>query len=280
MNHIIQTKDIQTLVDLAIIEDIGGGDVTSKAIFSPEHSSNSIIRAKARGIFCGAEVARIVYEIIDPAVSVIQLVRDGDAIDTSDAVLAVAGPTISVLSGERIVLNFIQRMTAIATRTAAVISMLRGTGIQLLDTRKTLPGFRTLDKYAVKTGGGTNHRMGLYDMVMIKDNHIRAAGSISRAVQLIREHYGTRYMVEVETENLDNVAEAIASGADIIMLDNMDTANMKSAVEMINRKAKIEVSGNMTEDRIKEIIGLDVDYISMGSLTHSVTAFDLSMDFD
>jgi nicotinate-nucleotide pyrophosphorylase (carboxylating) len=194
--------------------------------------------------------------------------------------MTVTGPTISVLSGERIVLNFIQRMTAIATRTAQIVSTLNGTDIKLLDTRKTLPGFRRLDKYAVKTGGGVNHRMGLYDMVMIKDNHIRAAGSIARAVQLVQKRYGARYMIEVETEGLEDVAEAVASGADIIMLDNMDVSTMKAAVDLINRKARIEISGNMTEDRIKEISGLDVDYISMGSLTHSVQAFDLSMDFD
>ncbi len=280
MNDVIQRKDIETLISLAINEDIGEGDITSSAIFSPGDASKGIIAAKQQGIFCGAEVARIVYEIIDPTVSVRALIRDGDAIAIKDAVISVTGPTISILAGERIALNFIQRMTAIATRTASVVSMLQGSSIQLLDTRKTLPGFRKLDKYAVKTGGGVNHRMGLYDMVMIKDNHIRAAGSIARAVQLVRERYGVQYIVEVEAENLDNVTEAVASGADIIMLDNMDTAMMKSAVGLINKKARIEVSGNMDEKRINDIIGLDVDYISMGSLTHSVTAFDLSLDFN
>jgi len=280
MNDVIQRKDIETLIQLAISEDIGEGDITSRAIFGGGDVSKGVIAAKQRGIFCGVDVARIVYEIIDPAVSVTPLVRDGDEIAVQDRIIAVTGPTLSILSGERITLNFIQRMTAIATRTASVVSMLRGTNSKLLDTRKTLPGFRKLDKYAVKTGGGTNHRMGLYDMVMIKDNHIRAAGSIARAVELVRERYGTRYTVEVEAEDLGNVAEAVAAGADIIMLDNMDATMMKKAVGLIGKRARIEVSGNMDEKRIQEIAGLDVDYISMGALTHSVTAFDLSMDFD
>jgi len=280
MNNGIQRKDIETLIGLAISEDIGEGDITSRAIFREGDISKGVIAAKQQGIFCGGDVVRIVYEIIDPAVSVTLLVRDGDAIAARDNVIAVAGPTVSILSGERIALNFIQRMTAIATRTASVVSLLRGTHIKLLDTRKTLPGFRKLDKYAVKIGGGTNHRMGLYDMVMIKDNHIRAAGSIDRAVQLVRKRYGTKYTVEVEAEDLHSVSEAVAAGADIIMLDNMDAAMMKKAADLIGKKVKIEVSGNMDEERIKEIIGLDIDYISMGSLTHSVTAFDLSMDFD
>lgn len=279
MGESILRKDIETLVNLAISEDIGEGDITSRAIFNADNVSEGVIRAKQQGMFCGSDVAKIVYEIVDPKVSVRALVRDGDAIAVGDAVISVSGPTISVLSGERITLNFIQRMTAVATRTSGVVSLLQGTGIALLDTRKTLPGFRKLDKYAVKTGGGMNHRMGLYDMVMIKDNHIRAAGSITRAVSLVRERYGTRYKVEVEAETLDNVAEAVASGANIIMLDNMDTIMMRSAIVLINRRAQIEVSGNMDEKRIREISGLDVDFVSMGSLTHSVAAFDLSMDF-
>jgi nicotinate-nucleotide pyrophosphorylase (carboxylating) len=280
MSDTIQQKDIEILIGLAISEDIGEGDITSRAIFSADDVSQGVITAKQQGILCGTDVVRIVYEIIDPKVLVTPLVQDGSRIAISDAVVSVAGPTISILAGERIALNFIQRMTAIATRTAYAVSLLQGTAITLLDTRKTIPGFRKLDKYAVKTGGGVNHRMGLYDMVMIKDNHIRAAGSITRAVQLVRERYGTRYMIEVETEDLDNVTEAVASGVDIIMLDNMNRAMMKAAVDIVDKRAKIEVSGNMDELRIKEIVGLEVDYISMGSLTHSVAAFDLSMDFN
>lgn len=279
MKNPIQRSDIEALVNLAIKEDIGDGDVTSQAIFKASDVSQGVVTSKGKGIFCGSDVARIVYEIVDPAVMVTSLIREGDAIDNKYTVLKVTGPTISILSGERIVLNFIQRMTAIATRTASIIALLQGTSIKLLDTRKTLPGFRRLDKYAVAAGGGVNHRMGLYDMVMIKDNHIRSAGSITKAMQMVRNAFGSRYTIEVETENLDQVAEAVAAGADIIMLDNMDSPLMNAAIGLIQKKARIEVSGNITEERIQEIIALDVDYISMGSLTHSVTAFDLSMDF-
>jgi nicotinate-nucleotide pyrophosphorylase (carboxylating) len=279
MSDTIQLADVEPLIRLAIKEDIAGGDVTSRAIFNPGDRSQAMIISKQQGIFCGAAMARYVYEIIDPLVSVEPVAGDGDSIAERDRVMDISGPTISVLAGERIVLNFLQRMCGIATRTAQTVSLLKGTNIKLLDTRKTLPGFRAIDKYAVKTGGGTNHRMGLYDMVMIKDNHIKAAGSISKAVSLVREQYGARYDIEVETTNLDEVKEAVAAGADIIMLDNMNTDMMKTAVGAIEKKARIEVSGNMDEERIKEIRGLGVDYISMGSLTHSVKAFDLSMEF-
>jgi nicotinate-nucleotide pyrophosphorylase (carboxylating) len=275
----IQLADVETLIRIAIKEDIDGGDITSRAIFKPENRSKAVINSKQKGIFCGVDMARYVYEIIDPAVSVVPAVRDGDVIEERETVMTMSGPTISVLAGERITLNFLQRMSGIATRTAQAVSLLKGTNIKMLDTRKTLPGFRVLDKYAVKTGGGTNHRMGLYDMVMIKDNHIEAAGSISGAVSLVRKNYGARYTIEVETKNLDEVREAVAAGADIIMLDNMNSSMMKAAVGIINKIARIEVSGNMDEERIKEIKDLDIDYISMGLLTHSVRAFDLSMEF-
>jgi nicotinate-nucleotide pyrophosphorylase (carboxylating) len=280
MNNSIQRAAVETLIRLAIGEDIAEGDVTSRAIFNVEDLSRARIVSKQQGVFCGSDMIRYVYEMIDSRVSISQNVLDGDIISKKDMVMTISGPTISILSGERIALNFLQRMTGIATRTSNVVLLLKNTNIKLLDTRKTLPGFRALDKYAVKTGGGTNHRMGLYDMVMIKDNHIRAAGSISRAVTMVRERYGTRYIIEVEAASPDEAKEAVAMDVDIIMLDNMDRTAMKAAIELINKKTKIEVSGNMDEERIKEIRDLNVDYISMGSLTHSVTAFDLSMDFD
>jgi nicotinate-nucleotide pyrophosphorylase (carboxylating) len=280
MSDTIRLDDVETLIRLSISEDISGGDITSQAIFKPEAASRAAIVSKQQGVFCGSDMVRYVYEMIDPRVSVSPKVHDGDTIGKKETLMTISGPTVSVLSGERIALNFIQRMSGIATRTSHVVSLLKNTNIKLLDTRKTLPGFRALDKYAVKTGGGTNHRMGLYDMVMIKDNHIRAAGGIARAVTMVRERYGSRYLIEVETANQDEVREAVAAGADIIMLDNMDTPAMKAAVELIHKRAKIEVSGNMDEERIKGIRELDVDYVSMGALTHSVTAFDCSMEFD
>jgi len=280
MSDTIQRADVETLIRLSISEDIAGGDITSQAIFKPEAASRAAILSKQEGVFCGSDMVRYVYEMIDSRVSVSQKAHDGDMIGKKETLMTISGPTVSVLSGERIALNFIQRMSGIATRTFHVVSLLKNRNIKLLDTRKTLPGFRALDKYAVKTGGGINHRMGLYDMVMIKDNHIRAAGSITRAVTMVRERYGTRYLIEVEAADQNEVQEAIAIGADIIMLDNMDIPAMKAAVELIRKKTKIEVSGNMDEEKIKKIRNLDIDYISMGSLTHSVTAFDCSMEFD
>ena len=280
MSRAIQLSEVKTLISLAIDEDIGGGDITSRAIVTEGDVSDAAIVSRNQGILCGTDMVAYVYEMIDARVAVTPAAQDGDTIRKGDRVIALSGPTASILSGERIALNFLQRLTGIATRTARVVSLLQGANIQLLDTRKTLPGFRALDKYAVRTGGGTNHRMGLYDMIMIKDNHIRAAGSITRAVGMVRERYGKRYLVEVETTTLDEVREAAEARADIIMLDNMDWPVMKAAVDLIKKKAKIEVSGNMNEERIGEIADLDVDYISMGSLTHSVPAFDLSMEFD
>jgi nicotinate-nucleotide pyrophosphorylase (carboxylating) len=276
----IMLADVEKLIRIAIAEDIGEGDITSLAIFTDMDRSSGTILSRHDGIICGCDMVRYVYEILDARVSVLPIVRDGDKIGPGTAIATIEGPTISVLSGERIALNFIQRMTGIATRTSRVVSLLAGTPIHLLDTRKTTPGYRLLDKYAVRTGGGINHRMGLYDMIMVKDNHIRAAGGIGRAVAMIRERYGPRYQIEVEAASLEEAREAAASGVDIVMLDNMDTAMMITAVEIINKKARIEISGNMDESRIEQIKGLEIDYISMGALTHSVTAFDLSMEFD
>jgi nicotinate-nucleotide pyrophosphorylase (carboxylating) len=280
MKQAIQLSDVKTLISLAIEEDIGAGDITSRAIVTEGDVSGAAIVSHGQGIFCGTDMVTYVYEMIDDKVAVTAAVKDGDTIREGRRVIALSGPTASILSGERIVLNFLQRMTGIATKTARIVSLLHGTNIQILDTRKTLPGFRALDKYAVRIGGGTNHRMGLYDMIMIKDNHIRAAGSITKAVGKVRERYGKRYLIEVEAATLEEVREAVEEGADIIMLDNMDRPAMKAAVELIKRNSKIEVSGTMNEERIKEIIDMDVDYISLGSLTHSVQAFDLSMEFD
>ena len=275
----IQKKDVKKLIELGLKEDIGRGDITSSAIFSRHDESRALIISKGHGYLCGTLMVQYVYEFIDKEVVVERLMEDGSEILPGIEIIRISGPTISVLTGERTALNFLQRMTGIATKTAGVVTMLKGSRIAILDTRKTLPGYRLLDKYAVKTGGGTNHRMGLYDMVMIKDNHIRRAGGIARAMQIIRNRYGSRYTVEVETSNLDEVREALSSQADIIMLDNMSRSQMESAIQLINKSAKIEISGNIDEDRISSLKDLSVDYISMGSLTHSVQAFDLSMRF-
>lgn len=280
MKIFINDNDIAPLIERALREDIGDGDVTSLAIFEGSEVSDARIIAKENGIFCGSSIAAFVYRRIDPTISVTAVKHDGDAIASGETALTLHGPTGGLLTGERTVLNFLQRMCGIATRTRTICDMLAGTGITVLDTRKTLPGFRLLDKYAVKAGGGTNHRMGLFDMVMIKDNHIAAAGGISNAVEKIRNSYGSKYRVEVETTTIEEVREALAAGADIIMLDNMTVPLMRNAVEVIGGRAKTEISGNIDERQLDDVKSLGVDYISIGALTHSVKAFDLSMKFE
>jgi nicotinate-nucleotide pyrophosphorylase (carboxylating) len=275
----VAMKDVEELIRLAVREDIGSGDLTSRAIFGESDVSEAAIISRERGILCGTDLVGHVYGYIDQSVEVTCLMHDGDEIGPGDRVVLLKGPTIGLLSGERTVLNFLQRMSGVASRTASAVSLLDGTAIALLDTRKTVPGFRMLDKYAVKTGGGMNHRMGLYDMVMIKDNHIRAAGGVGRAIRMVRERYGTRYRIEAEASTLEEAREAAAEGADIIMLDNMDRSLVKAAIEVIAKKAKIEVSGNMDEEKIRGMIDLDIDYLSMGSITHSAAAFDFSIEF-
>ncbi|MDA3898970.1 MAG: carboxylating nicotinate-nucleotide diphosphorylase [Spirochaetes bacterium] len=275
----VEPKQIETLLRLAFEEDIHTGDVTGMAIFSENERSKAVVRAKESGIFCGGFMAGYVYSFLNSSVESHVRCTEGQSVVAGDTVLELEGPTIHLLGGERILLNFIQRMCGIATQTSRIVKLVEGSSIKILDTRKTLPGFRLLDKYAVAAGGGTNHRMGLYDMVMIKDNHIKSAGSIARAVELVRERWGTTYRVEVETTTEEEVREAVTAGADIIMLDNMNRQEMEQALELIDRSAEVEVSGNMSAKKIMEIRDLQVDYVSIGALTHSVEAFDLSMKF-
>jgi nicotinate-nucleotide pyrophosphorylase (carboxylating) len=280
MSYQITKEAVLPLIRMAINEDISSGDVTSIAIFDGREKSSAHIVAKQDGIVCGGDLVAWVYEEIDPCVSVKKIIYDGSPVRKGEKVIVVTGPTKSVLEGERIVLNFFQRMSGIATKTAQIVKSVEGTAIKILDTRKTVPGFRLLDKYAVKTGGGRNHRIGLYDMVMIKDNHIKAAGSISLAIEKVRTKWGKSFKIEVETTNLKEVGEAIEGHADIIMLDNMDVATMSQAVELIAGRAEIEVSGNMDGEKIARVRNLKINFISLGLLTHSVDAFDYSMKFD
>ncbi|MBN2041136.1 MAG: carboxylating nicotinate-nucleotide diphosphorylase [Spirochaetes bacterium] len=277
MTNFLRDDDIRPVIILALREDIGDGDITTNAIFNGNGNSEAVIIANEDGIFCGGEVVKLIYKEIDPTVSVSILKKDGKKIKKGDKVIKIKGHVKSLLTGERTCMNFIQRMSGIATKTGRICSQLKGTGITLLDTRKTAPGLRLLDKYSVKCGGGQNHRIGLFDMVMIKDNHIKAAGSITESVKRIRDIYGKKYRIEVETTTIDEVKEACACKPDFIMLDNMDKAMMQQAIKQVNGYAKIEISGNLDEDRLKEISDLKIDFISVGALTHSVRAFDLSM---
>ena len=275
----IKQGDIKKLVKLAIKEDIKNGDVTTRAIFNKNDVSEARIISKEKGIYCGTEMLEFVYSMINKKILVNPVVKDGTSVKPGQEVIKIVGPTIGILEGERIALNFIQRMSGIATSAERLTAKLKNPGIKILDTRKTLPGFRLLDKYAVQMGGGSNHRMGLYDMVMIKDNHIKAAGSIKKAVQLVKNKYKNKFKIEVETTSLKEVEEAIACEVDIIMLDNMDVPLMKKAIKMIDGKTKIEISGNVNYENITKYQRLKIDFISIGALTHSVMAFDLSMKF-
>ncbi len=265
------------LMGLALQEDVGNGDITTDNLIPAGEQRKAAMIAKTGGVIAGLEIAEMVFRHFDPDVSWSPEVSDGDRVSKGDIIVNFSGSYRALLTGERTALNFLQRLSGIATASAAFANAVLGTGTTILDTRKTLPGFRLLDKYAVKAGGASNHRIGLYDMVMVKDNHIAVAGGIANAVKTIREKAGPAIKVEVETTCLGEVQEAIDAGADIIMLDNMDLGTMKAAVELVNNRAKTEASGNMTLDRVREVALTGVDYISVGALTHSVKALDISM---
>ena len=270
-------EELSPIITIALHEDIGSGDITSLALFDEYQYTCARISSKNDGIFCGGFLIEYIYHTIDPAISVTIYRNEGAAIKKDDVVCDIEGDVRALFSGERTVLNFLQRTCGIATRTARLVSLVSDTAIKILDTRKTVPGFRLLDKYAVFCGGGTNHRMGLFDMILIKDNHIKAAGGIQQAVMMVRQKYANRYTIEVEVETLNQVHEAVEAGVDIIMLDNMTKDTISLALSIVNGKAKVEVSGNMDEHTLQEISDLPIDYVSVGALTHSVKAFDLTM---
>lgn len=271
-------KLINQLIDLAIEEDIDTGDLTTESIIPAHSRAVAEMKMKADGVISGLEIIRRVYEHFEKDIIWAPQIKDGDSVKKGDIILRIEASYRCLLLGERLSLNILQRMSGIATETARYVKELAGTHTQLLDTRKTAPGLRVLDKLAVKQGGGTNHRMGLFDMVMIKDNHIKVAGSITNAVKAVKAHIPAGIKIEVETTNLDEVKEALKVGADIIMLDNMNNTDMAEAVKIIDGKAKTEASGNMNIPRLKEVAATGVDYISVGALTHSVTALDISMN--
>jgi nicotinate-nucleotide pyrophosphorylase (carboxylating) len=269
-------KNLNTLIEMAFNEDLlDTGDVTSEAIFQDEIYSYKLM-AKESGILCGIEIFTAVMKFIDNNITVKKYFDDRDSINRGDIIADISGPVVSVLKGERTALNFISHLSAIATKTAVFVKRAEGKVI-ILDTRKTLPGYRELHKFAVNCGGGENHRMGLYDMIMIKDNHSDAAGGITAAVERVKARWGDKYKIEVETRNMEEVKEALNCGADRIMLDNMSDADMEEAVEFIAGRAETEASGNMDLQRIKSTSQTGVDYISFGELTNSVKAFDFSL---
>lgn len=269
---------IERLLDLAIEEDIATGDISTEAIIPVHSQAVAEMKAKADGVISGLKIIKRVYERFEKDIRWEPLVEDGTAVKKGDIILRIGCSYRTLLLGERLSLNILQRMSGIATATAAFVKELEGTHTQLLDTRKTAPGMRVLDKMAVHDGGGMNHRMGLYDMIMLKDNHIKIAGGIPNAVKAVRKNLPLSVKLEVETTNLEEVRQAIDCGADIIMLDNMSNEAMTEAVKMIAGRAKTEASGNMDIPRLKGVAAIGVDYISVGALTHSVKAMDISMN--
>jgi nicotinate-nucleotide pyrophosphorylase (carboxylating) len=271
----MQERDYLPLIDMALAEDLGEiGDVTTEPL--DDYAAEARLLAKADGILAGLPVFAAVFTRIDPGVSVRPKRHDGDAVARGEVVAEVSGPVKSILKAERTSLNLLSYLSGIATETRRFVQAASGS-LTVLDTRKTLPGYRALAKEAVRIGGGSNHRMGLHDMVLIKDNHVDSAGSVSRAVKLVRERWGSRFPVEVECRTLPEVEEAAKSGVDIVMLDNMDAGLVRDAVKLIHGRARTEASGNMTVERVRELRDSGVDSVSVGRLTHSVEALDFSL---
>jgi len=265
------------LIDLALDEDAGLGDVTSRAIFPPGHLSRAFVEARQHLVICGLKVAARVFERVDPSISLRLLARDGDRVAKGGKVLRVSGPTAAILTAERTALNFLQRLSGIATLSRAFADAVAGTGVRIADTRKTTPGFRALEKYAVRCGGCRNHRSSLGEHVLIKDNHIAAAGSLARAVRLARESAPHLARIEVEAGTLSEVREAVRAGAEAVLLDNMTPAQVRSAAALVGGAALVEVSGGVRLENIRDYAVAGVDVISIGALTHSAPAADLSL---
>lgn len=268
---------VDDIIKTALLEDINYIDTSADLVIEPEQISESYFQAKADGVLCGLDIALRVFMLLDPTCSAVCEKQDGDEVHRGEVIARMKGHTVSLLKGERTALNLLQHMSGIATATRRAVRLVEGTKASVADTRKTLPGLRPLQKYAVTVGGGKNHRYNLSDAAMLKDNHIDAAGSITAAITKLRQRAGHMVKIEVETRNLQEVQEALDVGADVIMLDNMDVEQMRRAVELNNGRALLEASGNITDQTIAAVARTGVDIISIGALTHSVQAFDISM---
>jgi nicotinate-nucleotide pyrophosphorylase (carboxylating) len=267
------------IIKRALEEDIGSGDITTLATVSQDRQTEGLFIAKEEGVVCGLPVLKRVYETLDASIKIECIANEGDLVQKGDVIARISGNAQNILTGERMALNFLQRLSGIATRTRWAVREIAGTKAVITDTRKTTPGLRLLEKYAVRIGGGSNHRFNLADGILIKDNHISAAGGIRQAVALARKAAPHMLKIEVETENFAQIEEALQSGADIIMLDNMGIENMKQAVSMIGGRALVEASGNMGDKDLLAVAQTGVDIISIGALTHTVRAMDISLRF-
>lgn len=282
MSNPLHPDTYRDLVSRALAEDLGSGDITTQAIVPPTTEARAVLLAKSACVVSGLSVAEEVCRQVDPSIIWTAQCADGDARRAGDLLATLRGPAAGLLGAERTLLNFLQHLSGIATLTRACVDETGGR-LTILDTRKTLPTLRALEKYAVRCGGGTNHRIGLFDGVLIKDNHIRVAGSIGEAVARMRRALAsdaTQRQIEVETQSLDQVRDALAAGADIIMLDNLDVATMREAVALIAGRARVEVSGGVSRDRIAELSTIGADFVSIGALTHSAPAADISLEIE
>lgn len=259
-------------------EDIGSGDITTNSIVSVDAKTQAVIHAKDEGKLAGCEAALRVFSLLDHGLEITILKKDGEFLKPGDVIAKLEGNARAILTGERLALNLLQHLSGIATRTAAFVELVGDYQTRIVDTRKTIPGLRLLEKYAVRIGGGHNHRLGLFDAVLIKDNHIKVAGGICPAIEMARRGISHTSKIEIEVESLAEVQQALSAGADIIMLDNMNPQDMRAAVEYIGKKALTEASGGINEQNIKAAAAAGVDVISIGALTHSVKALDISLD--
>lgn len=274
MNSILMNQAIQAF----LLEDIGQHDLSAETVFPRDTMGEGVFLAKETGILCGISIPPKVYELLGGNIQFEAYKKDGDWIQKGDIIAAVTAPVRTLLSGERVILNLMQRMSGIASQTNFAIKQLDDSAIRICDTRKTAPGLRAFDKYAVQTGGGFNHRNGLYDGVMLKDNHIAFSGGITSAVSTLREKLGHMVKIEVETETAEQVKEAVQAGADIIMFDNRTPEEIKQLVKLVPPHITTEISGNVTLENIHRYKGSGANYLSLGSLTHSVRAFDISFN--
>lgn len=279
MNDIL-TTDVKAILLNALEEDIGDGDVTTLCTIPPEAILKGTFIAKSSGIVAGLEVARSTFSLTGEQVEFVSDIMEGDKVEAGQVFASVTGPGRAILSGERVALNFLQRMSGIATLTRQFADAVKGTSAVILDTRKTAPGLRVFDKWAVRSGGGQNHRIGLYDMVLIKDNHIAARGSISEAVACVRKKDKQKRAIEVEVKNLTELGETLELAPDRILLDNMTPDEMRESVRITDGRVPLEASGNVSLENVAAIAATGVDYISIGMLTHSVTAMDISLMLD